>query len=56
MKRKHARDIPDFSRSAPPSVKHGTPQPARALGPARPPQPRQVVKPNVVAKPGRRGQ
>lgn len=56
MKKKHARDIPDFSRSAPPTAKHGTPQPSRELSPARQRQPRQVVKPNVVAKPGRRGQ
>jgi len=53
MKKKHARDIPDFSHKD--ATKHGNVQPARELGPHGQ-RPRQVVTPKPVAKPNPRGQ
>lgn len=57
MKKRHARDIPDFSRKSPPAA--GTPslrEAAKPNGPA--PRPVAVnVKPQATsAKAGRRGQ
>ena len=58
MKRKGARDIPDFSHKRPSApMDHGHPPESRALG-AKPPTPRAPApKPQATsAKSGRRGQ
>ena len=56
MKKKGARDIPDFSRHAPPA-RTANAAPAPAGKPPRSATPRPTVKPqSTSAKSGRRGQ
>jgi hypothetical protein len=55
MKRRSARDIPDFSRKQPQLAKHGPLPVSRDAAPSHPRQ-RPVVTPKPVAKPNRRGQ
>lgn len=55
MKKKGARDVPDFSSHRPVAPRAGMPQPKPA--PVRAPAPQQTVKPQATnAKSGRRGQ
>ena len=54
MKKRSARDIPDFSRK-PQVTKHGTLPAGRDVTPAQPRQ-RPVITPKPVAKQNRRGQ
>ena len=55
MKKRSARDIPDFSRKQPQATKHGNVPDSRDGAPAQPRQ-RPVVTPKPVAKQNRRGQ
>ena len=55
MKKKGARDIPDFTSHRPVAPRAG--QPPAKPAPARAPSPQQAVKPQSTnAKSGRRGQ